>query len=333
MFHRNSWIDIIGFLAVAGLGMFSITTPKRTTTPQDFTSGEISMNTSPVNSAVAPTGLLQSSIPLGIVSSIRPESEVSNLSINYSEKWEQEPFMPPFIERHPKITEPQPPPKTEIIPPPPSPEPEPEPEPELNLTGIISQSDKQASIINGRVYRVGSVIGKKEVIEITANSVILKENGRYYMLKVNRQIQPIETPNVPDERFLEEFKQTKERLAVLTAVSLENVRLIKEAQEQIKSLETQLISQEIYFRYNLASAYLAGQKPDDAITEYQTIIHKKPTELMAYYQIGMIYQDYLKDKVKAIEYYQKYIDNLPANYPNPPVNKETIEKLIQDMQQ
>jgi TolA-binding protein len=61
----------------------------------------------------------------------------------------------------------------------------------------------------------------------------------------------------------------------------------------------------------LSSCYINLKKYDEAINTYNTIISKYPDSkeaINAYIQIGSIYEEFLKDKQKAIEAYQKFLD-------------------------
>lgn len=61
----------------------------------------------------------------------------------------------------------------------------------------------------------------------------------------------------------------------------------------------------------LSSCYINLKRYDDAINTYNTIISKYPDTkeaINAYIQIGSIYEEFLKDKQKAIEAYQKFLD-------------------------
>lgn len=61
----------------------------------------------------------------------------------------------------------------------------------------------------------------------------------------------------------------------------------------------------------LSSCYINLKKYEDAINTYNIIISKYPDTkeaINAYIQIGSIYEEFLKDKQKAIEAYQKFLD-------------------------
>ncbi|MDP1853542.1 MAG: type 4a pilus biogenesis protein PilO [Candidatus Omnitrophota bacterium] len=56
----------------------------------------------------------------------------------------------------------------------------------VELNGIIWKGAEPTAIINNQIVRAGSAIGKKKVVEITQDSVILQEGDIKYTLKIAR---------------------------------------------------------------------------------------------------------------------------------------------------
>jgi len=63
--------------------------------------------------------------------------------------------------------------------------------------------------------------------------------------------------------------------------------------------------------YNLAGVLFKDRKFRDSAEEYKRVLVLMPEDSSAYYNLGVIYDDYLLDNKKAIEYYRKYLDLAP----------------------
>ncbi|MCS7185006.1 MAG: tetratricopeptide repeat protein [bacterium] len=63
-----------------------------------------------------------------------------------------------------------------------------------------------------------------------------------------------------------------------------------------------------------------------AIIEYEEVYKKYPLSLRAadsLYMLGLIYEEYLKDKKTALKYYKELVKNYPHTF----IAKETLKKL------
>jgi len=65
-------------------------------------------------------------------------------------------------------------------------------------------------------------------------------------------------------------------------------------------------------RYNLALLYEDTQRYEDAVKEYEKALELAPFNADICYNLGILYDDCIKDRKKAVFYYQKYLELAPS---------------------
>ena len=56
-----------------------------------------------------------------------------------------------------------------------------------------------------------------------------------------------------------------------------------------------------------AEKLVAKGKIDAAIKEYERVLELRPNDPETHYNLGVLYDDYIKDREKALYHYQKYL--------------------------
>lgn len=82
-------------------------------------------------------------------------------------------------------------------------------------------------------------------------------------------------------------------------------------QAKISQLEQTLNKERASYHYNLAVIHTNANQFDDAIKEYEEVLKVSPDDADSHYNLGILYEEYLKDKQKAIEHYQRYVGLRP----------------------
>jgi tetratricopeptide (TPR) repeat protein len=59
--------------------------------------------------------------------------------------------------------------------------------------------------------------------------------------------------------------------------------------------------------YNLGTIFLHNKQYREAIKEYEQVLELRPSDPETHYNLGILYDDYLKDRQKALYHYQKYL--------------------------
>lgn len=90
--------------------------------------------------------------------------------------------------------------------------------------------------------------------------------------------------------------------------------------ESIRKIETEkdnyadkFKDQRDAFHYPLTPSGFRRKKPEEMIREYEKALATNPQDPPIYYNLGLIYDEHLDQPEKAIEYYQKYLELIPAD--------------------
>lgn len=63
--------------------------------------------------------------------------------------------------------------------------------------------------------------------------------------------------------------------------------------------------------YNLGVFYTKEGNYQKAIKEFEAVIKANPNDADAYYNLGVIYAEYLNEEEKAIDYFSRYLELAP----------------------
>ena len=83
--------------------------------------------------------------------------------------------------------------------------------------------------------------------------------------------------------------------------------------EDFKTRSGKLPDENAVLHYNLSVLYAQSQQYPRAITELEKVIELKPDDGEAYYNLGVIYGEYLNNRKKAIGYFKKYLALSPKD--------------------
>ena len=101
--------------------------------------------------------------------------------------------------------------------------------------------------------------------------------------------------NVPEKRFVwEKAKIMYERGDISGAAELYSQAL-------------KLYPRNYDLRYNLGVAYLKMKEYSKAAKEFKTVVARNSNDREAHYNLGIIYENYLNNKEKAVYYYKNYL--------------------------
>ena len=59
--------------------------------------------------------------------------------------------------------------------------------------------------------------------------------------------------------------------------------------------------------YNLGTIFLNNKQYSQAIKEYEQVLELRTNDADTHYNLGVLYDDYLKDRAKALYHYQQYL--------------------------
>jgi tetratricopeptide (TPR) repeat protein len=142
-----------------------------------------------------------------------------------------------------------------------------------------------------------------------------------------REVKPLELDREEMHRLRSENKELNKRIEYVSDLEKRQAQLLKENAEYREKLEVMKakfkdavpglaksgrISQKMMrenadMHYNLGTIFLNNKQYKEAINEYERVLELRPADPDTHYNLGVLYDDYLKDREKALYHYQKYL--------------------------
>jgi len=149
--------------------------------------------------------------------------------------------------------------------------------------------------------------------------------------ELKRQMTPLELDREELVKIHEENKEIRKKLHYVGKLEARQAQLIKENAEYREQLEimkakfkdaapglakASRISQKMMrenadMHYNLGTIFLHNKKFKEAIQEYEAVLELRPSDPPTHYNLGVLYDDYLKNREKALYHYQRYLSVNP----------------------
>jgi chromosome segregation ATPase len=147
------------------------------------------------------------------------------------------------------------------------------------------------------------------------------------MEEMRRQLKPLELDRAELQRVAGENKDLQLRLKYISELEDRQKILLRENADYREKLEVMKakfkeaapglakagrISQKMMrenadMHYNLGTIFLQNKQFEPAIKEYENVLELRPNDPETHYNLGVLYDDYMKDREKALYHYQKYI--------------------------
>lgn len=151
------------------------------------------------------------------------------------------------------------------------------------------------------------------------------------MEEARKQMTPLELDREQLHKVQEENKELRKRIEYVQKLEKKQEELLKENaeyRERVEVLKAKFkdaapglakasrISQKMMrenadMHYNLGTVFLQNKKHKEAIKEYERVLELRPNDPETHYNLGILYDDYLKDREKALYHYQKYLSVNP----------------------
>lgn len=145
--------------------------------------------------------------------------------------------------------------------------------------------------------------------------------------ETKREIKPLELDREELYRLRSQNKELHKRISYVSDLEKRQQQLLKENAENREKIEVMKakfkdavpglaksgrISQKMMrenadMHYNLGTIFLNNKQYKEAITEYERVLELRPSDPDTHYNLGVLYDDYLKDREKALHHYQKYL--------------------------
>lgn len=147
------------------------------------------------------------------------------------------------------------------------------------------------------------------------------------MQEMRIQAKPLELDREEAYRLREENKDLQRRAKYVDELESRQKQLIRENAEYREKVEvlkgkfkdavpglakSSRISQKMMqenadMHYNLGTIFLKNKQYKEAIKEFERVLELRPSDSDTHYNLGVLYDDYLKDREKALYHYQKYL--------------------------
>lgn len=151
--------------------------------------------------------------------------------------------------------------------------------------------------------------------------------------ELNHQLKPLELDREEMHRLRTENKEMHKRMGYVSDLEKRQQQLLKENAEYREKVEVMKakfkdavpglaksgrISQKMMrenadMHYNLGTIFLHNKQFKEAIREYERVLELRPADPDTHYNLGVLYDDYLKDREKALHHYQKYLAISPRS--------------------
>lgn len=145
--------------------------------------------------------------------------------------------------------------------------------------------------------------------------------------EMRRAMSPLQLDREELYRVQGENKELKQRTQYVGKLEGRQAQLLKENADYREQLEvlkgkfkdavpglakSSRISQKMMrenadMHYNLGTIYLHNKQYAEAIKEYERVLELRPSDAETHYNLGVLYDDYIKDRDKALYHYQKYL--------------------------
>ena len=151
------------------------------------------------------------------------------------------------------------------------------------------------------------------------------------MEEMKRSMTPYQLDREELHRVKGENKELKQKTLYVEKLEKRQAELLKENtdyREQLETLKAKFkdavpglakssrISQKMMrenadMHYNLGTIFLKNKQYAEAIKEYERVLELRPADSETHYNLGVLYDDYSKDRDKALYHYQKYLTMNP----------------------
>ncbi len=132
------------------------------------------------------------------------------------------------------------------------------------------------------------------------------EKAKYHLAVYNALQLPAESDRsqYTEDSFSRDTEQTPDSAYAQEDLSQESPG---QAEEQDAAKE-----EEFKYRYNLALQYDSEQRYEESLREYHEALLLMPDDADVHYNLGILYNDHIKDLKKAILHYQRYLNLNPS---------------------
>lgn len=135
-------------------------------------------------------------------------------------------------------------------------------------------------------------LDREEMFKLRSENKELQGRAQYALELEGRQ-----------KQLLRENAEYREKLEVLKAKFKDAVPGLAKSSR----ISQKMMRENADMHYNLGTIFLKNKQYKEAIKEYQRVLELRPNDSETHYNLGVLYDDYLRDREKALYHYQKYL--------------------------
>lgn len=121
--------------------------------------------------------------------------------------------------------------------------------------------------------------------------------------ELQRRIQYVSELEDRQKQLLRENAENREKLEVMKAKFKDAVPGLAKSGR----ISQKMMRENADMHYNLGTVFLHNKQYKEAIKEYERVLELRPNDSETHYNLGVLYDDYLRDREKALYHYQKYL--------------------------
>lgn len=121
--------------------------------------------------------------------------------------------------------------------------------------------------------------------------------------ELQKRIQYVSELEDRQKQLLRENAENREKLEVMKAKFKDAVPGLAKSGR----ISQKMMRENADMHYNLGTVFLHNKQYKEAIKEYERVLELRPSDSETHYNLGVLYDDYLRDREKALYHYQKYL--------------------------
>ncbi len=121
--------------------------------------------------------------------------------------------------------------------------------------------------------------------------------------ELNKRMQYVEKLEKREGQMLKENAEYREQVEILKAKFKDAVPGLAKSGR----ISQKMMRENADMHYNLGTIFLHNKQYREAIREYERVLELRPSDPETHYNLGILYDDFVKDRQKALYHYQKYM--------------------------
>lgn len=195
------------------------------------------------------------------------------------------------------------------------------------LSGEVKKLEEQNNFLRNQFVSVSQESNALRQQIKSSGKTPLQPEARYReelqaikkeLLRKSQQLQYCEMQSAGTDisrktkELIDEHGKLKQKYEISQA-KVRELEAVKKQYEDFKAKSNKAVEENATLHYNLSVLYAQTKDYQKAIAELEKVIEIKPNDGAAYYNMGVIYGEYLNNRKKSIGYFKKYLSLSPKD--------------------